>query len=132
LCPFHSAIPTAPQSAHRFHPAKDFFHPFAKALAGPVTGAPGCTSIQSRNLSPLFARRVRRHRPFPAAGHELLLVIRFVPTEGLNPGFVQFPIVNEALGLVRAKTKTTTNNSARVSAATKSNSIPRMARQSHG
>src|SRR3974377_270687 len=92
LRPVHSAIATAPQAAHRFHPAKDFFDPFAKALAGTVTGATRRASIQSRDLSPILARRVRRDFPLPTPGHEFLLVICFVPAEGPNPGFVQLPV----------------------------------------
>src|SRR5208282_2107390 len=34
---FHSAVAGPAHSAHRFHPTKDFFHPFAQALAGAVT-----------------------------------------------------------------------------------------------
>ena len=65
LGPFHSAIVAAPQSAHRFHPAKDFLHPFANALAGAVTGATGRPSVQTINLGSIFACRVRCHFPLP-------------------------------------------------------------------
>jgi len=77
LRPLHSAIAGAPQATHRFHPTKDFFHPFAQPLAGPVTGTTGRASIQSRNFPSHFARRVRRDFPFPAPGHKFLLVIPF-------------------------------------------------------
>src|SRR5436189_145424 len=68
LRPFHPAIAAAPQPTHRFHPAKDFFHPFANALTGAVTGATGRASVQTLNLGSLFARRVRRDFPLPAPG----------------------------------------------------------------
>ena len=55
---------------HGLQPTKDFFHPFAQALASPVTGTTGCPAIQSRNFLSCFARRARRdcrlcarHRP---------------------------------------------------------------------
>src|SRR5258706_4222495 len=88
LRPFHSAIATAPKPAHRFHPAKDLFHPFANALTGAVTRPTGRASIQSRSVNPISACRVRRHGPLPTSGHKFLLVIRLVRTEGRNLRFV--------------------------------------------
>jgi len=89
LRPFYPAVATAPQSAHRFHPAEDFFHPFAKPLAGAVTGPSSRVSIQSANSNPLFARHVRCHGSLPAPGHKLLLVIRFIRSQGCDPGLMQ-------------------------------------------
>ena len=71
LRPFHPAIATAPQSAHCFHPPKDFFHPFANALAAAVTSTTGRATVQTVNLGSVFARRVRRDFPRPAPGDNI-------------------------------------------------------------
>src|SRR5258708_36399489 len=62
---FHSAIATAPQSAHRLHPAEDFFHPFPNALTGAVTSTAGRPSVQTVHLGPILTRRVRSDLPLP-------------------------------------------------------------------
>ncbi len=91
LRPLHPAIAVRPNHP-RFHPTKDFFHPFTQALADAITGTPGGASIQSRNFLSRFAGRVRRDLPLAAPGHKFLLVIRFVRTQGGNSGGVQLPM----------------------------------------
>src|SRR5208337_3332090 len=92
LRPFPPAIAGASEATHRFHPTKDFFHPFAQALAGPVTDTTGRASIQSRNFLSRFTGCVRRDFPLAASGYKFLLVIRFVCAQGGNGGGVQLPV----------------------------------------
>lgn len=75
---FSAPIPAAPQAAHRFHPAKDFFDPLANALAGLETAPGRRAPIQAGEVHPRFARRMRRDRSLATPVHEVLAMIPLV------------------------------------------------------
>ena len=78
LRPFPAPIPAAPQATHRFDPAKDFFDLLANALAG-LVAAPGRRApIQSGEIHPRFARRMRRDVSLATPVHEVLAMIPLV------------------------------------------------------
>src|SRR6185312_11165909 len=78
----HSSVASPAHSSNCLHPPEDFLHPFADSLAGLVAALPRRARIQSRHFNPLLARCVGRDRPFSAASHKFLLVIRFVGADG--------------------------------------------------
>src|ERR1043166_2871528 len=91
---FLSAVPTPTQSAHRLHPANDFFYSLANALAGLIPLRPGRARIQSRHLHTILACHMGRDLSLPTTTHERFLVIPLVRPEGLRVGaFVQLRVL---------------------------------------
>src|ERR1022692_1930644 len=85
---FYPTIAAAPQSTHRFHPAKNFLHPLADAQAGLTARSAGGALIQPRHLHPLLAGDMGRKLAFPATRHESFLVIALVGSHGFGVGAV--------------------------------------------
>ena len=93
LCPFHTTIAGPPQPADRFHPAKDFLHPFANALTGHGNLAWSVVRPSSpATCTPSLHADVRRDFPFPAPRHKFLLMIAFVRAQRLMLASVQVPM----------------------------------------
>ena len=84
LRPLQSPIPAPAESAHGFHPAKDFLHPFADLQTNLITPLCRGASVQSGHLHFVFARHMRRDLPCPAALHKALLVIALVRSNRLE------------------------------------------------
>lgn len=83
--PLNSAIPTAPPSARRPNPPKDFLHPLAELLANPVTAFGGRAPVQLRRARAFPARHLGRDVSPPARRHQILPEIRLVGTHRIRP-----------------------------------------------
>src|ERR1043166_3420611 len=94
LCALLTTVPTPTKSSHRLHPANDFLHALAEALAGLIPLRPDRAPIQSRHLHSLLACYMGRDLSLPTASHERFLVIPLVRPEGLRVGaFVQLRVL---------------------------------------
>lgn len=84
-----SVLPTvaaAPQSADRFDPAKDLFHPLADSLAGLVSRLGRGPAIQPRNLHAVLAGNMRRNFPLTAGLYKISPMVGFIGTERFGTG----------------------------------------------